>query len=370
MSDTQENYSDQHRQLDFCISRPDNGEIASVNYESAQCVCYCHWPPDDVLQQWHRLWSTALDTSPFQSPLWQHATFLHRQLKRPRILCVYVANKLIGILPLRISSDGDIENPDPCITDYLNPLVHPDYQELFWKAILNFLNARWDDGVRRIQLHNLPATADCRNWIPALAHQFGFQCMEETNYPVNCIELPDSWQGYLEKSMNAHQRKEIRRKLKNIANAGKVDWFTVDDKVISTEKIKAELEISLALMENATGLKASDTADTLRPLFQHCGVALIQAGAMHLKCLNINETPAARLFQFATQKGPQAYNCGINPNFRQYSPGIIAFTMAIKDAIEQTQSNIYDLLRGGDVYKQRLGAVEQPTFRLVLVARN
>jgi CelD/BcsL family acetyltransferase involved in cellulose biosynthesis len=50
---------------------------------------------------------------------------------------------------------------------------------------------------------------------------------------------------------------------------------------------------------------------------------------------------------------------------RQWSPGIVGFSLAIRDAIA-AGAPVFNLLRGAEEYKARLGAKDLDLFRVTL----
>jgi CelD/BcsL family acetyltransferase involved in cellulose biosynthesis len=86
---------------------------------------------------------------------------------------------------------------------------------------------------------------------------------------------------------------------------------------------------------------------------------------MELLTLSIEGRPAGCLIQFPTPAGVMLYNSGHDPALREWSPGVVALAMAIREAIARG-AKTYDLLRGREPYKYRLGAVDRPLYRVTL----
>jgi CelD/BcsL family acetyltransferase involved in cellulose biosynthesis len=57
------------------------------------------------------------------------------------------------------------------------------------------------------------------------------------------------------------------------------------------------------------------------------------------------------------------YNNGYNPQFSRLSPGFLSKVLSIRDGIEQGKLR-YDLLKGEEGYKKRLGSTPIPLYRL------
>jgi len=104
-------------------------------------------------------------------------------------------------------------------------------------------------------------------------------------------------------------------------------------------------------------------AMNVRPMLVQIASTLAREGRLRLLMLMLGETPAAALLEFPSARGPLLYNSGYDPNQRQWSPGAVMFGLALKEAIEN-KAQVFDLLRGREEYKYRLGAVDDPLFRI------
>jgi CelD/BcsL family acetyltransferase involved in cellulose biosynthesis len=118
-------------------------------------------------------------------------------------------------------------------------------------------------------------------------------------------------------------------------------------------------------MEACGGEKGSDVAKYLRPLIEIAAPPLLRDGRMQLWMLHLNGQIASSLLQIPTPAGPMLYNCGYDPAQKKWSPGIVAVATSIRNAIA-AGATTYDLLRGQEPYKYRLGAVDRALVRITL----
>ncbi len=79
----------------------------------------------------------------------------------------------------------------------------------------------------------------------------------------------------------------------------------------------------------------------------------------------VNDEPAACILQFPHLKGPELYNCGFDPAKKEWSPGVVLVALAIQQAIKQGYET-FDLLRGQEPYKYKLGAFDRPLWMITL----
>jgi CelD/BcsL family acetyltransferase involved in cellulose biosynthesis len=103
----------------------------------------------------------------------------------------------------------------------------------------------------------------------------------------------------------------------------------------------------------------------LRPLLTRAAPPLIASGRLWLTTLYVQGAPAACTLQFPHSTGPMLYNCGYDDAHREWSPGVVLTAQIIRDAIE-AGNGTFDLLRGQEPYKYRLGAVDRPLWMISL----
>ena len=93
-------------------------------------------------------------------------------------------------------------------------------------------------------------------------------------------------------------------------------------------------------------------------------LAAYRAGWLQLAFLEIGGEKAAGYLNFDYDNRIWVYNSGINPRFRELSPGWVLLGYLLKWANERNRAAL-DFLRGDEDYKYRLGGVN----RLVVRAR-
>jgi CelD/BcsL family acetyltransferase involved in cellulose biosynthesis len=130
-------------------------------------------------------------------------------------------------------------------------------------------------------------------------------------------------------------------------------------------EIAQSLAVALGMMEQAPGEKGEAVKRFLRPLLEKAAPALIARGQMWLTTLYVNDQAAACTLQFPHGDGPMLYNCGFDGAKKEWSSGVVLTAMIIQRAIE-SGAKVFDLLRGEEPYKQKLGAVNRPLWMLNL----
>ena len=79
--------------------------------------------------------------------------------------------------------------------------------------------------------------------------------------------------------------------------------------------------------------------------------------------LDIDQVPAAGVMCFDYNDTIFLYNNGYNPQFSDLSPGFLSKVYSIRNSIDQGKLR-YDLLKGDEGYKKRLGSTPMPLYHL------
>jgi CelD/BcsL family acetyltransferase involved in cellulose biosynthesis len=312
--------------------------------------CYAQWPVDEsLISRWKSLAQTVNSATAFQTPIWQAAAWSALGGRHLRLFTFHRGDQLLGVLPMHFDSQGILTTFGPGVSDYLVPLFVE--QQPILDALLTVLSKH---GSKSVTFCNILEHASIRSALPEIARKFGFLYQEKIVEYAPAIILPQTWDGFLD-SLDSHERKELRRKMNKVQRHAAARFVRNDP----------NLETALKFMEACGGDKGSATHKYLRPLMQQAAPALIADGQLDLLTLYLHDEPACCLLQFRHPTGPMLYNCGYDPAMKQWSPGQVAIGLAIQNAIADG-FHTYDLLRGQEAYKYRLGAVDRPLFRLTL----
>jgi CelD/BcsL family acetyltransferase involved in cellulose biosynthesis len=325
--------------------------------------CHEQWPGEpDVIPAWDALLQDVPTATGFHSPVWQEAVY--HTLGKPgrlRLILVRDGPRMVGVLPMHVRDDGLLESMAPGVTDYLDPLTLPGREADVWRVALKLLArlraGRW----KNVALHNVRDAATCRAILPDLAHAEGFEFTERIAEHCPAVTLPRTWDDYLA-TLDPHVRKETRRKLNKATTKGNARVVRCSP---DATEIAATLRTAFSLMEQAPGAKGQAVRKTLRPLLERAAPPMIASGRLWLTTLYVNDAPAACTLQFPHPTGPMLYNCGYDDAHREWSPGVVLTAQIIRDAIDAGAAT-FDLLRGQEPYKYKLGAIDRPLQMITL----
>jgi len=325
--------------------------------------CHRDWPDDpDFVLQYGKLIAQSSSATIFNSLAWQSAVVNEFvPAGQFRLITVSRDCQLLAVLPLALNTSSMLETPGRWLTDYLDPLVDPHAVRQSWSMILNLLREIWDWSVGGIQLHHVRGDSAMRRVLPELSPGFEFDYSEMATSSAPYITLPGSWNAYLE-SLDSHERKEIKRKLRNAQTKANLEWRTLR----TEEEIAPALERAMSAMRQSESFKADFTDEVLIGFLRRLCPVLIRHGDFYIQELWLEGAPSAWLLCLSSERGPMIYNTSYDFSKRQWSPGIVCFSLALQDAIS-AKAPVFNLLRGAEEYKKRLGAQDLELFKIQLL---
>lgn len=192
------------------------------------------------------------------------------------------------------------------------------------------------------RIHDLAASLD--------PHRFGVTREWTSASPQ--IQLPPTWESYLEECVGPATRKTIRRRERAIT---RLDGFAAQD--IDESNADEQIETLLDLWKRRWGeSELAMSVASLRLILQRC----FEAGTLSLKTLRLGQTPIAAAAGFIDRVGRRycGYTLGVDPEYRRFSPGTVLIAMLIRESIEKGL-RCFDFLRGNEPYKYTFGAVDR-----------
>jgi len=268
-------------------------------------------------------------------------------------------DKVIGIAPLLLNEGkaSFIGNVDVC--DYLDFVISPGEENDFFASLFDDLKER---GVSSLDLHALrPDSTVLTSLISyAQAHGHGFHC-EAEDVSVE-MELPPSWEEYLA-MLNSKQRHEVKRKLRRLTEAGEVEY-----RVVRGTEIRDKMDTFLSMFTESRSDKATFLTGKMESFFRSLTESLTESGLLKMGILDLDGKPAAMILYFDYNDTIYLYNCGYDREYESLSVGLLSKVLCIKESIEQGKKK-FDFLKGGEVYKYRLGGKEVPIENCLLTIK-
>jgi len=277
--------------------------------------------------------------------------------QEPHILAVERGPEIIALAPFmrRDTSAELIGSPDVC--DYLDVVGGRGTVNGFAEPLLDHLR---QNGIRRVTLRGV--RPDARIWTDLLpvarSNDWEVTCeQEDVAYQV---QLPQTWDAFLQQ-LNGKQRHELRRKLRRLDEAGTVQFRQVGAGLAGPATVDLFLELFRASRPDKATFMTAPMADYFHALAK----TFSELNMLMLGFLELDGQKVSAVMGFDHRRTRYLYNSGYDPAYRSLSVGLLCKVLSIKDAIARGFSS-YDLLKGAETYKQRLGARATLIYRCTI----
>jgi CelD/BcsL family acetyltransferase involved in cellulose biosynthesis len=252
-----------------------------------------------------------------------------------------------GVAPLMRRGDEArlIGTADVC--DHLDVVVAPHHGDSFGRQLLDAL-AR--GGIRRLTLTPVRGDSAVITHLLPAAERWGARISNVPEATLFAMPLPDSWQAYLQ-GLRGKERHEIRRKLRRLDAAGRVALRCIQN----APEVPGAMETFLTLFRANRSDKAAFMSGAMPAFFRDLARNLAAAGLLRLYFLDLDGRAVAATFCIAHRSTVYLYNNGYDAAFRSLSVGLLSKVLTIQKSIAQGWQ-VYDFLKGEEVYKRRLGA--------------
>jgi CelD/BcsL family acetyltransferase involved in cellulose biosynthesis len=267
------------------------------------------------------------------------------------ILSVRQQGEILGLAPLQIKGTGASFIGGTNVCDYLDFIVTPDKEQVFFKALLDYLDQQ---GIAHLDLGLLRPDSTVLSNLINVAENRGCTILTGSEDISLELDLPATWEAYLS-MLKGKQRHEVKRKFRRLYEAGDINFRIVED----PKDISEQLPIFFDLFKLSNDEKAHFMTEQMISFFQALAIALAEANILKLYMLDLNATPVAVSMCFDFNDTLHLYNSGFDPRYRALSAGLLCKVLSLKDAIERGRQK-YDFLKGAETYKYRLGGREVP----------
>jgi CelD/BcsL family acetyltransferase involved in cellulose biosynthesis len=195
--------------------------------------------------------------------------------------------------------------------------------------------------------------------LPRLCPVSGLRAEVETEERCPVLELPASWDAYLD-GLSGKDRHELRRKMRKLerelpgtsvrSHAALEGW---DDALAEFLRLHRLSKVG----------KARFMDERMEAFFQDATRALAGAGWARLWFLDWNGSAVASFLCLEYAGAVGLYNSGFDPAHAKLAPGIVLLAHVIRDAIERGVP-VFDFLRGEEPYKYAFGPTAHDLFRV------
>jgi len=267
----------------------------------------------------------------------------------------------LAIVPLRKSSSdartlefiGGVD-----LTDYLGPVCDPADEGDVGAAVGAWLVGE-ASGCSAIDFRSLPPGSPFAISLERTLRESGCEVIVEADGVVARLALAPSWGQQLD-LLTPKQRHEVRRKQRRF------ERFTgVKPSIRRSDKssLAADVDSFITLHRRSRGRKARFFAHSVSEFFHDIAFRFAQRGELALEFLEVGDQALAVTFSFERGGQKFLYNMAYDPAAAELSPGIVLLSELIRQEID-AGSRMFDLLRGDEDYKRRLGAQMRSLIRI------
>ncbi len=277
---------------------------------------------------WERLVAQASEPNPFYEP-W----FLIPSLKQwGAAECVvikawFTGGRLAGLMPVvrRVRyyshaithATGWLHANSFCGT----PLIAAGHEDDFWRALL----AHFDRSPRRALFLHLPKLPADGPAYAALARVLAsgarahYIAAEENRA---CLQGDVDAQAYLEASMSAKKRKELRRQHNRLAEEGVLTFERIEVSEGVAAWVEEFLGLESAGWKGEEGSALASSPETIA-LFHQALAGAAVAGRLERLALRLDGRAIAMLANFITAPGAYSFKTAFDEAYARFSPGML-----------------------------------------------
>lgn len=311
--------------------------LANLNSYWSDTSCNLHWESVFVSPAWLQVWRQAFGEGV--------ELFLRG---------VRLGEKIIGIAPFMVKDKtlSFIGSTDVC--DYLDFIVVPGKEGEFSGILLDDLRAM---DINHLDLNPVRTDSVVFARLLDTARERGFEVVCTPEGVSLEMDLPPTWDEYLA-ALSGKQRHEVKRKLKRLSAAGKVDYYSIED----VAAVRGAMDTFLKLFADSRQDKADFMTAPMESYFRLLADTMAGAGLLRLGVLELDAQPVAMIMCFDYNGCVYLYNSGYDRAYHSLSVGLMSKVLGIKDSIRRGRKR-FDFLRGTEAYKYHLGGREVPLHR-------
>jgi CelD/BcsL family acetyltransferase involved in cellulose biosynthesis len=314
----------------------------------------------DLKDEWNALLGRSYANVIFLTHEWQSIWWdIYCPGELNLVTCRDDAGRLIGIAPL-YQLDGTyhlIGGED--VTDYLDLIVDEGYIPAVFEAFATYFKEQ----DYKLNICNIRADSPTLAGFSDYVRSQGAEVMTEPIEVCPLIKLPENWEGYLA-LLDKKQRHELRRKQRRILGGDEdIKMFRVggDDDL---DDYIARFMVLMALSDPQKEIFLQNEKHVA--FFKRFSHAALDRGWLHLNFLTVDGEDAAAYFNFDYGNHILVYNSGLAlEKFGHLSPGIALLAHNIQEAIDN-KYDVFDFLRGDEIYKYYMGGQNTDIYRLTI----
>lgn len=279
-----------------------------------------------VLAAWERLVARAAEPNPFFEP-WYLIPSLHQWGEGVRVKAWFHDGRLAGLMPVARAARY-YGHPLTHASVWLHanafcgvPLVAAGLEEAFWEALLAHFDRR---AARALFLHlpQMPAEGPVVAALTRVLAHSGRMHYVAAQEARAMLTGETTAAAYLEASMSAKKRKELRRQHNRLAEEGALAFERIEGGEGIAEWTAEFLALEAAGWKGEAGSALASAPDT-HALFVAALAGAAAAGRLERLALRLDGRAIAMLANFITAPGAYSYKTAFDEAYARFSPGML-----------------------------------------------
>lgn len=253
-------------------------------------------------------------------------------------------SRLMRLLPFRVLEfigSGNVGS------DYLNMIIRSGHEDTMVPVISEYVASRQ----LVLELSQVDRASAPITQMALRLREKGWCPTRSTNSFSPYIPLSRySWESYLQ-SLSSKQRGTYLKKMRKLEKTFDVRLEEVTTEVQRRDALAVLVDLHLKRWDDRGGSNALHRGD-LVSFHEAWSRTALREGWLSLYVLRLDDKPAAAVYGFRYNKVFYYYQAGFDPDYAQYSLGVLALGMTIRSAMEEGLE-VYDFLHGDEDYKYR-----------------
>lgn len=244
-------------------------------------------------KDWDDLFERDIDAPPYLSRAWISMFVREGRLRgTPLFIAVYDDRKLVALLGLAVRKLPGIKIAEPIGVrepSYLGVLSDPGYPSAI-QYMADFIAGK--SGIGLLCFQNVSSMDQKTEELIVELHQRRFLCRRVVRNLCFSIQLPCSFDEYLQKTKSTGQRKKLRKEKRRLFRYGQVQFLRYEAAEISHEILHR-----IAVIHEESWLKRRGANMLIQPFYQKLLMEMARAGFGKVWLITIDGEDAA--FKYA-----------------------------------------------------------------------
>lgn len=323
---------------------------------------------DEAEAAWREMYQQMPNSSAFDSPEWNKTWWKHfGHDSKMMIRTVSDSDGSIAIVaPMKLDREHDegvgtfIGSSD--LVDYFGFKHHAKLKDEDVAILLDSLYQ--DPDINALVLESLPEDSHTIHALRRVAPSIGWELHEWEEGVAPRVSLPESEDAYFN-SLTKKHRHELRRKLRRLYQAGKIEQIELTD----TQDIRDNMDNFMQLHRISSMEKQHFMTTERESFFRDIAETMAELNVTRLYFLAIDGVYVATSLAFVVGKTKYLYNSGYDPARSWHAVGLLNHALNILSSIRQG-FKVYDFMRGDERYKYHLGAKDRAIYTVRLDKPN